>query len=616
MPASQQIRFQQLLQQLFTSVQNSDPLALQKILTLLEKNPKEPNLLHLAGLASLNTGDYQRAVDYLTRSLDSHSQQPDVQNNLANAFKELGDLESAETQYKSAITLNPQYQEAWKNLGLLQISMELHDEAEDSLRRAISLSPRDVGALTALGNIYKEQEAFEKAITTYQQALQIDPNYVNALHNMGLAYKLLEKADEAIACYQRAQEIAPGVAEIDFNYGNALYESGQHEQAERLYLSAIRKNPHFELAHETLSEFYWQSGEPDKIENSYREAIKSSPGHTGLRLSFINMLIAVNRHSTAQSIVEDSLKQEITPELLHAQGRLFANEMDYDNARSTMEKALQKSFSLDIAQDLIRLYILIGNYHQALDLLVKAQLLKPEDQLNWALKGLCWRLLEDDRYHWLIDYQAYVRGYTLPTPQGYANLADFMEELKSVLLGMHTTDLEPSRQTLKHGTQTPGRLLHKPHPVIQSYKASLTEAVQEYISTFPQDDAHPLLRRKSEDFSFSGSWSVKLKSSGFHINHVHPEGWISSACYISLPETMSLEHRSIENRSAEDGDSGCIKFGESPLGLGEREVIERVIRPEPGLMAFFPSYTWHGTFDFECDEGDYRMTAPFDVVPV
>ncbi len=606
MATGQQIRFQQILQQLFASVQKGDPLAFKKILTLLDKNPREPNLLHLAGLASLQAGNYQSAVDYLRRSLGSHSQQPEVHNNLANAYKALGDLDSAEAQYKSAITLHPGYQDAWKNLGLLQISMTHYEDAEESLLKATNLDPGDVGAWTALGNVHKEQESFAKAISYYQQALDINPNYVNALHNMGLSYKLLEQVDEAISCYQHAQKLAPTIAEIDFNYGNALYESGRHEQAEALYLSCIRKNPQYELAHETLSEFYWQAGQPHKIEDSYREAIKSSPDHMGLRLSFINMLIAVDRHSTAQAIVEDSLKRKVTPELLHAKGRLHANQLDYDEAKEAMERALQGSFSLEIAQDLIRLYILLGNYHQALELLAKAQLLAPEDQLNWALKGLCWRLLEDERYYWLIDYHAYVRGYTLPTPQGYSHLSDFMEELESVLLEMHTTDLEPTRQTLKHGTQTPGRLLHKPHPVIQSYKASLTEAVQAYISTFPRDDTHPLLRRKRENFAFSGSWSVKLKSSGFHINHVHPEGWISSACYISLPQTMAVE----------DGDSGCIKFGESPLGLGEREVIERVIRPEPGLMAFFPSYTWHGTFDFECDEGDYRMTAPFDVVPV
>jgi hypothetical protein len=69
------------------------------------------------------------------------------------------------------------------------------------------------------------------------------------------------------------------------------------------------------------------------------------------------------------------------------------------------------------------------------------------------------------------------------------------------------------------------------------------------------------------------------------------------------------------NMSSPDGNEGCIKFGESPLALGEREVIERIIRPETGQLVLFPSYTWHGTFDFVGNPDDYRLTAPFDVIP-
>ena len=209
------------------------------------------------------------------------------------------------------------------------------------------------------------------------------------------------------------------------------------------------------------------------------------------------------------------------------------------------------------------------------------------------------------RQAWLIDYQRDVRVLTLNTPPGYTNLEQFLEALREVLLAMHSTQAAPMRQTLVSGTQTPGRLLHKPDPVIQQYRALLAEAVADYIAGMPDDPEHPLFSRKSPNFEFSGSWSVRLYSGGYHVNHVHPEGWISSACYIHLPDTMG----------GKDGNAGCIKFGESPLGLGEREVVERIVRPEPGQLALFPSFAWHGTFDFEAPANDYRLTAPFDVIP-
>jgi hypothetical protein len=92
-----------------------------------------------------------------------------------------------------------------------------------------------------------------------------------------------------------------------------------------------------------------------------------------------------------------------------------------------------------------------------------------------------------------------------------------------------------------------------------------------------------------------------LRPGGFHVNHTHPNGWISSSYYVSLPPEMA-------NPASQQG---WIKFGEPrwPVpGCG----IERVVRPQEGLVVLFPSYMWHGTVPFSSGE---RLTAPFDVVP-
>ena len=47
----------------------------------------------------------------------------------------------------------------------------------------------------------------------------------------------------------------------------------------------------------------------------------------------------------------------------------------------------------------------------------------------------------------------------------------------------------------------------------------------------------PTDRRKRAGYRIAGSWSVQLQPGGFHINHVHPQGWLSSAYYVELPES-------------------------------------------------------------------------------
>ena len=112
---------------------------------------------------------------------------------------------------------------------------------------------------------------------------------------------------------------------------------------------------------------------------------------------------------------------------------------------------------------------------------------------------------------------------------------------------------------------------------------------------------HPWSGRKADKFKLSGCWSVKLKPNGYHVNHLHPEGWISSAFYVSLPEVTKTG----------DSQEGWIKFGE-PRWPVPHCTVEKVVQPKEGRLVLFPSYMWHGTIPFSQGE---RLTAPFDVVP-
>jgi uncharacterized protein (TIGR02466 family) len=222
----------------------------------------------------------------------------------------------------------------------------------------------------------------------------------------------------------------------------------------------------------------------------------------------------------------------------------------------------------------------------------------------WAYRGLSWRLLSDARADWLNDVENLVVPFRLQVPPGFADITAFNQALKAELDKLHGARTHPIDQSLVGGTQTRGALFAEKSPAIKAFRASLELSIADYIKGLGDDPTHPLLSRKSKDFRFAGSWSVRLRSQGHHINHVHPQGWISSAYYVALPEVVKSDPNSRE---------GWIKFGESNLALGGREKIARMIRPEEGLLVLFPSYMWHGTVPFAGDEP--RVTIAFDVVP-
>src|SRR5690606_17424783 len=159
------------------------------------------------------------------------------------------------------------------------------------------------------------------------------------------------------------------------------------------------------------------------------------------------------------------------------------------------------------------------------------------------------------------DYDRLVMPLDVEPPEGVADIATFARMIEAALLPLHRSARHPFDQTLRGGTQTEGTLFVNKTPVIQSIKQQIEKAIAEYVRRLPEDDAHPLLRRKSEQVRFAGSWSVRLQGGGgHHVNHVHPAGWISSAFYVQLPACVAQD--------AAASQAGWIQFGEPPAELG------------------------------------------------
>jgi hypothetical protein len=139
-----------------------------------------------------------------------------------------------------------------------------------------------------------------------------------------------------------------------------------------------------------------------------------------------------------------------------------------------------------------------------------------------------------------------------------------------------------------------------PEPAIRAFFEAVHGPIQRHIAALgPGED--PVRRRITGGYQFNGVWSVRLRPGGRHVDHIHPMGWLSSACYIALPEAVGIGHE------------GWIKFGEPSVTTPTPLPAEHFVRPEPGMLVLFPSYMWHGTVPFSGDSP--RLTIAFDLLP-
>jgi uncharacterized protein (TIGR02466 family) len=338
---------------------------------------------------------------------------------------------------------------------------------------------------------------------------------------------------------------------------------------------------------------------------SYPPALQTVPQSLPLRLQYASSLSRTGKFREAETVLLEADKLLGPDAGIHAGlGLALASQGRIPEAIDHLTASVELApGSVRGRQDLARVLISTGRYREALEHIDAAVELAPLDQSSIAYRGLCWRLLQDPRAAALNDYEKFVRSYRIPVPEGYRDIREFNDALNRALDSLHRSRVHPMDQTLRGGTQTHGNLFTRRIKEVQEARNSIEQCIRQYIEEMEDDPDHPLSSRKSDGFHFAASWSCRLRQEGFHTNHVHPKGWISSSYYVALPTAVR------------DGDrhEGWIKFGESNLGLGSRERIEKIVQPEEGLLVLFPSYMYHGTIPFASDEA--RTTIAFDVVP-
>ncbi len=572
---------------------------------LLARHPANANILNSLALLVWDRGEMNEAEVLFRAAIATAPQQAALYNNLGGLQHKRGDLPGAEFAFRTAIALKPIYPEACYNLGLVLHELGFAPEALAAQRRAVALNPRYGEALVRIGALLSEAGRNEEALRALDRALALDRTSFEAHYYRGSVLTALERYEEALLALNAALALRPDSHQAHHAYGNALVRAGRESEALESYRKALDAAPEFLEAHRDYNALAWTMGRHDLNLKSYALARARAGETPDLLLAEADQRLRHEEGAVAERLLCQA--HEAAPERLditNALARALTMQGHFGDSIALLENATKIApNAIYNHRDLAIAFLQDGQPAQARRVLEEALALAPFDQLILAFLTLAYRELGDSNLDRLIDVDKYVRVYDLPPPSGYVDAESFNRALGEDLLGLHTSQVEPFDQTLRGGTQTPGFLFDRPTRAIGAIQERISEAVADYVGRFPDDPTHPLLARKDKDFSFSGAWSCRLRSSGFHTNHVHPEGWISSAYYVALPDAVG-------DASARQG---WLKFGESNLALGARDQPGRVIKPGIGKLVLFPSYFWHGTVPFRSD--DMRLTIAFDVIP-
>lgn len=571
----------------------------------LSANPNHPMGLQMMGLLYSQVGEFPMAIALMRESLRLFPGQAEVANNLGNALSRSGSVDEAIRSYHAAIELIPDYYDAHRNVGLAYLRVGKTTQAKASFERCLSIRPKDADAWFCLGNAHRELHDYDSGIECFEKALKYRPKFSEALHNLGLCQRLSHRPEEAIQNYRAARSLGLDRAVLFHNLGNALIDNHETAAAIEAFKEALARDPGDLDSHRNLNAILWQSERDEEYLESYREALARSPDAEDLRIAYAVALNQLENYGKAEQVLREGMRlSPHSSEIRSLLAYTLEGLGNWDDALATHAEAVGMPQALpNHLVSYARALLACGRPDDALRHVERAAVQMPFNQRALAYLGLCWRLLDDERDKIMNDYDVLIRVFDLPVPAAYDDIGAFNTKLCSVLDKMHIFTRHPADQTLRGGVQTAGNLFDSAEPEIKALVDALKVCVEEYIEGLPYDLNHPLFARRSDQFEFSASWSVRLGQSGFHQMHIHPLGWISSAYYVQVPNEVALSST----------DAGGLKFGEPDIDIGDAGVARRRIRPEAGKLILFPSYMWHGTIPFDSNEP--RVTVAFDVIP-
>lgn len=168
-------------------------------------SPRDPNVLHLAGLCQYQLGDVEGAEKAYRGAIGAEPDFAPPYYNLGSLKQDQGEVETARTLYEKAVSLDPNYAQAIASLADLDAKAGRYDEARKRGEAALAIDPSQFAATSALAASDIAEGKVEAAETRLKAAVDtgaLTPqNQAIAENLLGDVLDMQDKIPEAFEAY-------------------------------------------------------------------------------------------------------------------------------------------------------------------------------------------------------------------------------------------------------------------------------------------------------------------------------------------------------------------------------------------------------------------------------
>ena len=285
---------QQQLAEAIALLQRRDFAAAEAgFLTILNRDPRNFDALHYAGVAAAQAGRLEEGAAFIRRALAINPRHAAAQGNLGFALIRLGQYEEALSSLDRAVAMDPKAANAHHNRGFALLKLKRLDQSVAVLDRAIALKPDNVEAHNDRACALMDQFKFEDALAGCEKALNLRPDWPPYLVNKALILFGLQRPVEALAAADAAVRIRPEDTAGLMVRAQALLALGRPAEGLATIDVALKINP------ELVQGYLWRSaalillGQPDAAlivaETARKIAPQDASTHRGYGFALGNL---------------------------------------------------------------------------------------------------------------------------------------------------------------------------------------------------------------------------------------------------------------------------------------------------------------------------------------
>ena len=193
----------------------------------------DPSLQYAYGLALVRSGRPAEGEQVFKRLLALHGESAEIGVMLGQARAQEGDYEGAIETLTRALRQKPDVAEANATLGVIYLKQGKLDDAEQVLRAEMAAHPGDVKAANTLATVLDLQGRPDEAIPLLRAALKSKPDYADARYLLGRLLLAKGSAADAVEHLEAAAHMAPEDPNIHYQLGRAYQALGREADATR-----------------------------------------------------------------------------------------------------------------------------------------------------------------------------------------------------------------------------------------------------------------------------------------------------------------------------------------------------------------------------------------------